>query len=66
MNDEMDCQRFFSNFVKAGVNQRLAPIDIGLSPFENYWTTFGKTASGLIKTQPLRTWTQSSTQRKKF
>jgi hypothetical protein len=35
--------------------QLLRPISVGLSLFDNHWTTFCTTAAGLIKTWPIRT-----------
>jgi hypothetical protein len=43
------------SLVKAGIYRRSAPIDAGLSLFEHSWTPFDITASGLIKTRPIRT-----------
>jgi hypothetical protein len=52
-------RRFGSNsnvsFFKANVYRHFAPIDVGLSPLKNYWTTFCETAFGLIRARPMRT-----------
>jgi hypothetical protein len=45
-------------FFKPDVYRRPAPIDLGLSPFENYWTTLYQTVSGLIKTRMIGTQSQ--------
>jgi hypothetical protein len=39
--------------------------DVGLSRVENYWTTFHKTASSLIKTGPIRAQTRKEAERNK-